>query len=320
MSRATPPASCPSGSSERVGGQNWLLLGFLSVLWGGSFFFYKVLAPVLPPATLVLGRVGMAAVLLHVVLLVRGDRLTFTPHVALWYVLLGTANCAVPFCLYAWSEKTVPSGVAATLNATTPIFTAIAMHFATQDERLTRRVVAGILCAFTGVAVLIGRDLLSGLSLDRLPGELACLGATTSYAIGNVFSRRLKGVPPLHLATGQLTGAALVVAPLAIFSDRFWTLPPLDAAGWSALLGLALLSTALAYLLYFRILTQHGATRAALVTFLVPVSALLMGAAFLGENIAWNTAVGALLIGCGLAAIDGRLMRRVWKREEPSPA
>ncbi|NHN85362.1 EamA family transporter [Acetobacter musti] len=301
-------------------GQSWLVLGFLSVLWGGSFFFYKVLAPVLPPATLVLGRVGLAALALHAVLFMNGSRLSLTPYLLRWFLILGAFNCALPFCLYAWSERFVPSGVAATLNATTPVFTAVAMHLTTKDERLTRSVVTGIGCAFAGVAVLVGHNLVSGLSLTELPGELACLGATTSYAIGNALSRKLAGVTPLHLATGQLTGAAVVVAPFAIVIDRFWTLPPIALSGWAALFGIALLSTALAYLIYFRILTVHGATRAALVTFLVPVSALIMGAVFLGETIAWNTAAGACLIGLGLAAIDGRLMRRLWRREDPTAA
>ncbi|NHO33092.1 DMT family transporter [Acetobacter fallax] len=312
--------TCEERDPSVSAGQSWLVLGFLSVLWGGSFFFYKVLAPVLPPATLVLGRVGLAALTLHVVLRLGGSRFSLTSYTARWFLILGIFNCALPFSLYAWSERFVPSGVAATLNATTPIFTAIAMHLTTKDERLTRSVVIGIACAFAGVAVLIGRNLATGLSLTELPGELACLGATTSYAIGNALSRKLKGVQPLLLATGQLTGATVAVAPFAIVLDRFWTLPTLTFSGWAALLGIALLSTALAYLIYFRVLTVHGATRAALVTFLVPVSALIMGALFLGEPIAWNTVAGAGLIGLGLAAIDGRLMRRLWGREDPTAA
>ncbi|GBR02026.1 DMT family transporter [Acetobacter oeni] len=301
-------------------GQNWFVLGFLSVLWGGSFFFYKILAPVLPPATLVLGRVGLAALVLHVILRLSGGRLSLTLYKARWFLILGIFNCALPFCLYAWSERSVPSGVAATLNATTPIFTAIAMHLTTKDERLTRSVMTGIGCAFAGVAILIGRDLVGGLSLTELPGELACLGATTSYATGNALSRKLKGISALQLTTGQLTGAAIAVAPFAIFVDRLQVISPLTLSGWAALLGIALLSTALAYLIYFRILARQGATRAALVTFLVPVSAIMMGAVFLGEPVAWNTIAGVALIGIGLAAIDGRLMRRLWRREDPTAA
>jgi drug/metabolite transporter (DMT)-like permease len=310
---AGPPivnlAAAPRLHAAPLPGRDWLMLGLLSFLWGGSFFFYKLLAPVLPPFTLVLGRVLIAALALHLVLLLRGQALRLTPKLIGWFLLLGTLNCALPFCLFAWSEARLTSGLAAILNAPTPIATALVAHFATRDEKLTTRMVIGALCGLAGIAVLIGPDLMHGLASANLTAELACLAAGVAYAFGGVLSRKVHGVPPLQLATGQLSGATIVILPFAVIGDRFWTLPPLPASGWAALLGIALLSTSLAYLMYFRILASSGATRAALVTFLVPISALLLGGVFLGEQISLRALAGILTIGLGLAVIDGRLLR-----------
>lgn len=292
--------------------RDWAILGGLSLLWGGSFFFYKVLAPVLPPFTLVLGRVAISALTLWPVLLL-GQGMRPTPRLAAWFLMLGLLNCALPFCLFAWSERHLTSGMAALLNAPTPIVTALLAH-ASRDERLTRRTLVGVLFGFAGVAVLIGpglgRELAGGLAARGLLAELACLLATLSYAVGTIAARRLRGVTPLQLAAGQVTGASVLMLPLAVFGDRFWTLPPLGAGGWAALLGIAIVSTSLAYLLFFRLLASAGATRAGLVTFLVPVSALLLGFVFLGEAVAPRDVPAIALIGFGLAVIDGRMLRR----------
>ncbi|MDG6094561.1 DMT family transporter [Acetobacter sp. AN02] len=298
----------------------WLTLGLLSVFWGGSFPFYRILAPVLPPFMLVLGRVGLAALFLHIVLLIRKQPLKLSRTSALWMLVLGALNCAIPFSFYAWSGQRIPGGVAATLNATTPIFTVIALHVATSDQKLNRRTILGCLCAFAGVFVLIGRDFITGQSAAWIWGELGCLCATTSYAIGGVFARRLAGVAPLHLATGQMTAAALCVLPLAIFMENMSPLRPMTTSSWSAVAGFALLSTAIPYMVYFRLLARYGVTMASLVTFMTPVTAILMGAAFLGERLSWNVCLGGVLIGGGLIVIDGRILRRLWKREEPTPA
>ena len=180
---------------------------------------------------------------------------------------------------------------------------------ATRDERLTLRTAAGVACGFAGVAVLIGPAVTGGLGASNLLAELACLGAALAYAVGGVLARRVRGVTPLQFAAGQLAGAALVMLPVAAAHDRFWRLPPLLPSGWASLLGIALLSTALAYGLYFRILAASGATRAALVTFLVPVSALLLGLVFLREPVAPRDGPAILLVALGLAIIDGRLLR-----------
>jgi drug/metabolite transporter (DMT)-like permease len=309
VDRNTGSVPAPALSGGPVPAAEWAMLGMLSLLWGGSFFFYKLLAPVLPPFTLVLGRVTLAALALWPVLLLRGERIRLTPSLCGWFLLLGTLNCAIPFSLFAWSERHLASGLAALLNAPTPIVTALVAHVATRDERLNPRTIAGVLCGFGGVAVLIGPALLGGLASADLLAELACLGATLAYAFGGVLARRVRGVTPLQFAAGQMSGAALLMLPVAAVVDRFWTIAPLGSTGWLALLGIALPSTAVAYLLYFQILARSGATRAALVTFLVPVSALLLGWLFLGERIDLRDGPAILLIGLGLAIIDGRLLR-----------
>ncbi len=308
LDRPGAPPAPAAASGAPVPAAQWAMLGGLSLLWGGSFFFYRLLAPVLPPFTLVLGRVAIATLALWPVLLLRGESVRPSRSQCAWFLLLGTLNCALPFSLFAWSEHTLASGLAALLNAPTPILTALIAHVATRDERLTRRTAAGVLCGFAGVAVLIGPAVLGGLGSANLLAELACLGASLFYAVGGVLARRVHGLTPLQLAAGQLGGAAVVMLPLAAACDRFWDLPPLPPSGWASLLGIALLSTALAYGLYFRILAKSGATRAALVTFLVPVSALLLGLVFLAEPVAPRDLPAILLVALGLALIDGRVL------------
>jgi drug/metabolite transporter (DMT)-like permease len=290
--------------------RDWAILVVLSLLWGGSFFFYKVLAPIVPPFTLVLARVGISALTLWPVLLLRRQGMRPSGRLVRDFLMLGLLNCALPFCLFAWSERHLASGLAALLNSPTPIVTALIAHMI-GEERLTARTAGGVLCGFAGVAVLIGPAVIGGLgSADLLP-ELACLLATLSYAVGTIAARRLRGVTPLQLATGQMTGAAVLMLPLALLGDRFWRLPSPGLVGWASLLGMAIVSTSVAYLLFFRLLASAGATRAALVTFLVPVSALLLGLLVLGEPVAPRDVPAILLIGLGLAVIDGRLVRCV---------
>jgi drug/metabolite transporter (DMT)-like permease len=196
------------------------------------------------------------------------------------------------------------------LNATTPVFTVLVLHLFTRDEKLTAPKLAGVGLGLAGVAVLIGPDL-SRLSAGSLWAQLAVLGAALSYAFAGLWGRRFVrlGVTPVAAATGQVTMSALLLIPAALLVDRSWTLSP-SAPTWAALIALGVLSTALAYVLFFRILAAAGATNVMLVTLLVPVSAVLLGALFLGERLSPPQLAGMGLIGLGLAAIDGRLLRR----------
>lgn len=289
----------------------WALLLALAALWGGSFFFFKVLVAVIPPFTVVLGRVGIASLALNLLLLARKDALSLTPALWLRLGLLGLLNNVIPFSAIAFGEMRIASGVAAILNATTPVFTIIVAHFLTHDEKMRWGKVVGIVLGFCGVGLLIGPALL-GLSSGRgtAVGEIACLGAALSYGFGGVYGRRFRGMPPIKIAAGQLSASTLIVLPLSLAFDHPWALPPLTLPIWGAFSGIALLSSALAFILYFRLLATAGATNLSLVTFLLPVMALILGVCFLGESLKWNALAGLGIIGLGLAAIDGR----PWKK------
>ena len=286
----------------------WLLLLVLSVLWGGSFFFIGVAVKVLPPLTIVALRVGLAAVTLN--LIVRATGLRMPKEWLYWkaFLSMGLLNNLIPFCLIVWGQMHIGSGLASIFNATTPLFTVIVAHIFTKDEKMSGGRGVGILVGFVGVAVIIGLDSLGGLGANVL-AQFAVLGAALSYSFAGVYGRRFKGmgVAPLVTATGQVTASTLLLVPLTLVVDQPWTLAMPGLGVWAALAGLALVSTALAYIIYFRILATAGATNLLLVTFLIPVSAILLGVAFLGESLAGKDFIGMGLICLGLAAIDGRI-------------
>ncbi|MCJ2034927.1 DMT family transporter [Methylobacterium sp. J-068] len=286
----------------------WAMLLILSVLWGGSFFFTQVALDAVPPFTLVSLRVGLAALILNVVVLLSGLEMPREARAWTAFLGMGLLNNAVPFCLIVWGQTHIASGLAAILNATTPLFTVVAAQLLTADERMTGNRIAGVLVGLTGVAVMVGPAALAGLGAD-LMAQVAILGAALSYACAGIFGRRFQrmGVPPLATAAGQVTASTLLLLPLALVADRPWTMPVPSAPAWGAIVGIAALSTALAYVLYFRILATAGATNLLLVTFLIPITAILLGAVVLGERLDPRHWVGMALIGCGLAAIDGRL-------------
>lgn len=290
----------------------WAMLIALSVLWGGSFFFIGVAVKELPPFTIVTLRVGLAAIALLIVCRVMGLKLPREGRIWRAFFAMGILNNIIPFCLIVWGQTHIASGVASILNATTPLFTVIVAHFLTVDEKLSPNKLAGVLIGFVGVATMIGPSALGG-SGANLWGQLAILGAATSYAFAGIFGRRFKtmGVAPLMTATGQISSSTLMLIPVALLIDQPWTLAMPSHATWAALLGIALLSTALAYLMFFRILSTAGATNLALVTFLIPVSAILLGSLVLGEQLEMKHFAGMAMIAAGLIAIDGRLLRRL---------
>jgi drug/metabolite transporter (DMT)-like permease len=298
--------------------RDWLLLLVLSVLWGGSFFFVEVALDDLGPLTVVAGRVGLAAGALIALVYLGGGRMPGEPRLWGAFLVMGALNNLIPFSLIAWGQVHIDSGLASILNATTPLFTVILAHFLTAEERLTPGRLAGVLLGLCGVAVLIGPDALSGLGVAGL-GQIAVLVAALSYAFAGIFGRRFKDLPPAVAAAGMLTATTVMILPLALVVERPWTFSP-SGATWSALLGLALLSTAVAYQIYFRILASAGATNLLLVTFLIPVSALLLGVVFLGERPDWTAFAGMALIFAGLGAVDGRLLSYLWRRSSDSAA
>jgi drug/metabolite transporter (DMT)-like permease len=280
----------------------WLLLLSLAGLWGGSFLFAKVAVSGLPPLTAGLGRVGLGAVALLAAVAVTGRALPRSWPVWRAFVVMGVLNNLIPICLILWSQTRITSGLASILNASTPLFTVVLAHVLTRDERATRHRLGGVLA---GVVLMIGPDALAGLGLDVL-AQLAVLGAAASYALAGLFGRRFRDPSPLVTATGQGTAASVLLLPVALVVDRPWTLTAPPLAVWGAVAGLALPATVVASVFYFRILATAGATNLLLVTFLIPVSALWLGAAFLDEPLVLRQLAGTGLIGAGLAAIDGR--------------
>ncbi len=291
----------------KMGRQEWTLLLILSTLWGGSFFFFKVLVAEFPPFTVVLGRVGIAAIALNILLLLRRDPMPGNPGLWGTFLMMGLLNNVIPFSLIVFAETRISSGLASILNAMTPIFTVLAAHVFTPNEKLSWQKAVGVLCGFAGVTILIGPAVFSHVGGTEMIGEAACLLAALSYAFAGIFGRRFRGIPPIKVATGQITASTAMLIPLSLMVDHPWTLDPPSIDGWLSFLGIALLCTALAYMIYFRILAASGATNLLLVTFLLPISALLLGSLLLHERVTPPALVGMAIIGIGLAAIDGRL-------------
>jgi drug/metabolite transporter (DMT)-like permease len=225
---------------------------------------------------------------------------------------MGFLNNVVPFSLIAWGQSHIASGVASILNATTPLFTVVIAHVLTKDEKMTVTRLLGVIVGLVGVALMIGTDVLQSLGVNIL-AQLAILAAAISYAFAGVFGRRFRemGISPMAAATGQVTASSVMLLPIMLAVDKPWILPVPSPATIGALVGVAILSTALAYILYFRILATAGATNLLLVTFLIPVSAILLGVLVLNEVLLPKHFIGMALIGGGLAAIDGRPIKAV---------
>lgn len=298
-----------STTAPRMSARDWLLLGLLSLIWGGSFFFAKVAVEDIGPLTVVLGRVSIAAVILNLLVVSRG--LTMPRTLAGWtpFIVMGVLNSIIPYSLIFWGEIHIASGLAAILNATTPLFTMLVAHVATADERLTPARVGGVLIGLLGVITIMGGDLLEITSSNGL-AQVAVLAASLSYGISGVYGRRLKGTPPMISAGAQMTAATVMLAPIALLVERPWATATPHADSIASVLALAILSTAIAYLIFFRILASAGASNVSLVTLLVPVSSLTLGALFLGEPFVLAQLGGMLLIAAGLLLIDGRILHR----------
>ena len=305
--------------NSTMGAREWAMLLTLSVLWGGSFFFVGVAVTALPPLTIVLMRVGLAALALWGVVAALGLRPPKSAKIWIAFFGMGVLNNVIPFSLIVWGQTQIASGLASILNATTPLFTVVVAGFLLADERMTANKIVGVVIGFAGAVVMIGPAALGGLGANVI-AQLAILGAALSYAFAGVFGRRFKamGVDPVVTAAGQVTASSVILAPLAVYVERPFTLAMPGVEVWAAVVGLAVFSTAMGYILYFRILASAGATNLLLVTFLIPVSAILLGSLVLGERLEPVHFVGMVLIGGGLAAIDGRLWRQR-KKAPPAP-
>jgi drug/metabolite transporter (DMT)-like permease len=292
------------------------MLAVVGLLWGASFLFIKVAVRELEPATLILGRLGLATVALAVIVAVRiGSRETWSQMrgYAGWLVVVGIVNVAIPFWLLSWGETRIDSGLASILQASVPIFNALLAFAFFHDERVTGRRLLGVAIGFVGVAVLVGAQ-----PHAKVLGALAVVGMALCYAAGGLLTRRHLGeVRPHVIALGTSAVAAIAVTPAGIAQA------PSHMPGWKTIASIVVLGvvcTAAAYLLFFTIVVRAGAGYAALVTYLVPPVALAYGTAFLGESIGVAAIVGLVLILGGVALGTRRTtsLRRAAAAEAPA--
>jgi len=281
---------------------NLLLLFILGSIWGTSFLFIKIVVGEVPPMTLVAGRLGLASLAMWVFLRLRG--VPFPRDRRLWsiYALTGLLNGALPFTLISWGEQYIPSGLAALLQSTTPIFTVILAHFLTHDDRFTAKKVLGIVLGFIGVGLLMWPELRGGLRAS-VWGQLAIVGSSISYAIASIFAReRLHDQPPLVSAAGQFTMGFVYILPLSLLIERPFALSPSWAAiaSWATL---ALLGTVIAYGIYYVLLQRTNATFTTTVTYIVPINGLLLGALILHEHIYAGLFISLALILSGVLLV-----------------
>ncbi|ESR26471.1 DMT family transporter [Lutibaculum baratangense] len=290
---------------QPMGTAEWTFLLLLSLLWGGSFLFAGLAVREMGPLTVVLGRVAIAGLALLVATKLRGSKVVERPRDVFDYVVMAVLNNVIPFSLLFWALQHIGPGLAAIFNATTPFFAVIFAQILTDDEKINTGKVMGVVIGISGVATLIGAKALHGVGDELLP-SLACVGAAIAYAVSSIWARRFRSKPLTVPATGQLLSATVILVPIVVAVERPWLGDVPSGVAIGALLALALASTALAYLLYFRILRTAGATNLTLVTLLIPASASVLGALFLDEALGPEAFVGMALIALGIAATDGR--------------
>ena len=298
-----------SNNAQQMGLTEWSMLITLSILWGGSFFLVEVSLDELPPLTIVALRSTLAAIVLIFIVLITRRRLPTQITVWFAFLVMSVFNNVVPFSLIVWGQSQIASGLAAILNATSPLFILVAAHYLTHDEKMTPNKVIGLVLGFSGVCIIIGIDFLRSLG-GNIWGQLAVITASMSYALAGIYGKRFgrMGIKPMVLATGQVTFSSLIMIPFALLVESPFDLPMPSAHVWWSIVILAVFSTVIAYLLYFQILQRAGATNALLVTLLVPVSAILLGYLFLSERLLINHFIGMAFIMAGLVTIDGRVL------------
>jgi len=312
----TMPASTPAQTGMTAA--TWTMLIVLGALWGGSFFFVRIAVAEIAPLVLVLERVLVAALALHIYLAVAGPSFRIALPYAGRFLALALLNNVVPFSLIFAGQTQMGAGVASVLNATTPFWTLVLAQLLTDDEKLTWNKLAGIAFGIAGTAVMVGPGLVAGLG-GPVWAKFALIGASFSYGLALILLRRyFAGVAPPVIAAGQLTASTIIMLPVVLIGYGPMALTAGSPHVWAAVVSLALFSTAFAYILYFRIVATAGATNASLVTLIVPVSAMLLGIAFLGERMELFEIAGMVLIGLGMIVIDGRLLLR-FSRTAPRP-
>ena len=291
-------------------GFEWMLLVLLSVVWGGSFFFNGIALREFPTLSIVTARVGLAALALLFLMKMLGQGIQLNRQILKAFFGMSFLNNVVPFSLIVWGQQHIASGVASILNATTPLFTMLVAHWFTTDEKINPRRLLGVLTGMGGVGLMMGLDSMESSGFHLL-GQSAILLAAFSYGLAGVYGKRFAQleIPPLATATGQLCASSMILIPLTFWIDQPWTFAMPSIEGMGSLLGIALLSTALAYVIYFRLLKTAGATNLLLVTLLIPVSAIILGVFLLDESLEPQHLSGMAVISLGLLIMDGRLLQ-----------
>ena len=291
-------------------GFEWMLLVLLSVVWGGSFFFNGIALREFPTLSIVTARVGLAALALLFLMKMLGQGIQLNRQILKAFFGMSFLNNVVPFSLIVWGQQHIASGVASILNATTPLFTMLVAHWFTTDEKINPRRLLGVLTGMGGVGLMMGLDSMESSGFHLL-GQSAILLAAFSYGLAGVYGKRFAQleIPPLATATGQLCASSMILIPLTLWIDQPWTMTIPSIEGMGSLLGIALLSTALAYVIYFRLLKTAGATNLLLVTLLIPVSAIILGVFLLDESLEPQHLSGMAVISLGLLIMDGRLIQ-----------
>lgn len=291
--------------------RDWLQLLLLGGLWGASYFFVEIALAGFPVLPLVAARVVLAALALWIFVVVARAQVPREARVWIAFTVMGFLNNIIPFTLLVWGQVEITASLAAILTATTPMFTIVVAGLLLHDEPVTRTKVVAIVIGFVGVVVMIGPDVLGELGRAAW-AQLAILGASLSYAFAGAYGKRFHawGVTPLVASAGQISMSAVILVAVILLTGNLGSFSGADTAAWASVVVLAIFCTAFAYLLFFRLLASAGATNVMLVTFIIPVSAILLGVSFLGERLRPVELLGMALIALGLVIIDGRLLRR----------
>ena len=291
-------------------GFEWMLLVLLSVVWGGSFFFNGIALREFPTLSIVTARVGLAALALLFLMKMLGQGIQLNRQILKAFFGMSFLNNVVPFSLIVWGQQHIASRDASILNATTPLFTMLVAHWFTTDEKINPRRLLGVLTGMGGVGLMMGLDSMESSGFHLL-GQSAILLAAFSYGLAGVYGKRFAQleIPPLATATGQLCASSMILIPLTMWIDQPWTFTMPSIEGMGSLLGIAMLSTALAYVIYFRLLKTAGATNLLLVTLLIPVSAIILGVFLLDESLEPQHLYGMVVISLGLLIMDRRLLQ-----------
>ena len=298
------------GEQKTISGRAWAELTLLALIWGASFLAIRIAITEVPVLTSVLLRTSLAMTALWLYVVAR--RLPLPRDAATWagLVAMGALNNVIPFALMAWGQLHIETGLTSILNAASAVFGVLVAALVFADERLSARKIAGVGLGFAGVVTVIGPGLLAALDLRSL-GQLAVLGGALSYAFAAAFARaRLSHLRPEVAAAGMLAGSTLILLPLVLLFDG---VPTLDyrPVTWAAVGYYALIATALAYLLYYRILAMAGSGNLMVVTLLIPPVSITLGALVLDEALAARAYAGFALIALGLSVLDGRAWARL---------